>query len=80
MPQLTVSDEGVLDGVVPMFPKGLNVMTNIAALVSDGRDRDLDYTHLIVIKPTPDRRPMSTHNCQNSGLFRSARPVISIHE
>jgi len=63
-----------------MFPEGLNVVTDVAALVSDDHDEYLEYTYLIVIKPTPDRRPMSTHNCQNSGLFRSAKPVISIHE
>jgi hypothetical protein len=75
-----MSDEIVLDRVIPVFPESLDIVTNVAVLISDDDTQDSEDTYLIVIKPTPVRRPMSTHSCQNSDLLKSASPVISIHD
>jgi hypothetical protein len=76
-----MSNKVVGDGAVPVLPKSLDIMADVAILVSLSLTaRTVIQTYLMVISPTPLKRPMRTQSCQNSGLFNRAIPVISIQE
>jgi hypothetical protein len=61
-------------------PEGLDVVADVTSILFSRLSwRYLrTCTYLMVIKPTPVRRPSRTQSCQKSGRRRRARPVTSM--
>lgn len=77
MHELPTLDKIVRSLAIIVMPKRFCVIADVAVALSVLKSMPDRITYLIVIKPTPHKRPSTMKSFQNAMLRQSAQPVIS---